>query len=346
MPTLVRRLGLWSSIGIVIGITIGGGIFRTPAGIADARARSHLDARRLDHRRSGRACAARWRLPSWRRRCPRPAGCTSICARAGAGRYAFLYGWAQLVLIRAAALGGISSVFGEYCLRVFGIDPAAHGDWADYLAAGAIAFAAIVNIVGVQLGALFTGLSTVTKFGALALLVAGVVRAGRRDGGRVVEPGLERRAGRCRPVRARADLGALGLRRLRRPVVRQRRGQGSAAQPAARHHLRHAGDHRHLRFREHRLSLREPDRRGEDVAADCRRHDVDDLRAGRRGVHLGRRHDLDLRLVDGQYAGLAAHLLRDGRRPPLLPADRGRASEVQDAIRRDSPRLRVWASRW
>ena len=34
MPTLVRRLGLWSSIGLVIGITIGGGIFRTPAGIA------------------------------------------------------------------------------------------------------------------------------------------------------------------------------------------------------------------------------------------------------------------------------------------------------------------------
>ena len=34
MPTLVRRLGLWSSIDIVIGITIGGGIFRTPAGIA------------------------------------------------------------------------------------------------------------------------------------------------------------------------------------------------------------------------------------------------------------------------------------------------------------------------
>ena len=34
MPTLVRRLGLLSSIGLVIGITIGGGIFRTPASIA------------------------------------------------------------------------------------------------------------------------------------------------------------------------------------------------------------------------------------------------------------------------------------------------------------------------
>ena len=34
MATLLRRLGLLSSIGLVIGITIGGGIFRTPAGIA------------------------------------------------------------------------------------------------------------------------------------------------------------------------------------------------------------------------------------------------------------------------------------------------------------------------
>src|SRR5678816_2123679 len=31
---LVRRLGLWSSLGLVIGITIGSGIFRTPAVIA------------------------------------------------------------------------------------------------------------------------------------------------------------------------------------------------------------------------------------------------------------------------------------------------------------------------
>jgi amino acid transporter len=166
----VRRLGLWSSIGIVIGITIGGGIFRTPAGIA------------------ARVPDPTWMLAVWvigglvvlcgalafgelAASMPETGG-MYVYLREGWGRpYAFLYGWAQLVLIRASALGGISSVFGEYCLRVFGIDPAAHGDWADYLAAGAIAFAALVNIVGVQLGALFTGLSTVTKFGALAFLV-------------------------------------------------------------------------------------------------------------------------------------------------------------------------------
>src|SRR5688572_12334733 len=170
MAKLVRSLGLLSSIGLVIGITIGGGIYRTPAGIAD------------------RVPDPVWMLGVWvlgglivlcgalsfaelSASMPETGG-MYVYLREGWGRpYAFVYGWAQVVLIRAAALGGISSVFGEYFLRVFGVEPAAQGNWADYLAAGAIAFAATVNIIGVQLGALFTGLSTITKFGALTLLV-------------------------------------------------------------------------------------------------------------------------------------------------------------------------------
>jgi amino acid transporter len=170
MPTLVRRLGLWSSIGVVIGITIGGGIFRTPAGIA------------------ARVPEPMWMLGVWvlgglivlcgalafaelAASMPETGG-MYVYLREGWGRpHAFLYGWAQLVLIRAAALGGISSVFGEYFLRVFGIDTAAYPSAADYLAAGAIVFAALTNIAGVQFGALLAGLSTITKFGALMLLV-------------------------------------------------------------------------------------------------------------------------------------------------------------------------------
>jgi amino acid transporter len=170
MPTLVRRLGLWSSIGIVIGITIGGGIFRTPAAIATRVPEPML-------------MMAVWVIGGLVVLCGALAfaelaasmpetGGMYVYLREGWGRpYAFLYGWAQVVLIRAAALGGISSVFGEYFLRVFGIDPSIHPAWADYLAAGAIAFAAAVNILGVQVGAAFTGISTITKFGALALLV-------------------------------------------------------------------------------------------------------------------------------------------------------------------------------
>jgi amino acid transporter len=168
--TLARRIGLWSAIGLVIGITIGGGIFRTPAGIA------------------ARVPDPMWMLGVWvlggvivlcgalafaelSASMPETGG-MYVYLREGWGRpFGFLYGWAQLVLIRAAALGGISSVFGEYFLRVVGIDPALHPDWADYLAAGAIVFAGVINIAGVQLGALFAGLSTIAKFGALTILV-------------------------------------------------------------------------------------------------------------------------------------------------------------------------------
>ena len=168
MPTLVRRLGLWSSIGIVIGITIGGGIFRTPAGIA---ARVPEPMLMLSVWIVGGLIVLCGALAFAELAASMPeTGGMYVYLREGWGRpYAFLYGWAQAVLIRAAALGGISSVFGEYFLRVFGFDPDPRA--ADYLAAGAIAFAAIVNVLGVQLGALFVGLSTITKFGALAALV-------------------------------------------------------------------------------------------------------------------------------------------------------------------------------
>ena len=184
MAKLVRSLGLWSSIGLVIGITIGGGIYRTPAGIAD------------------RVPDPMWMLGVWvlgglivlcgalsfaelSASMPETGG-MYVYLREGWGRpYGFLYGWAQLVLIRAAALGGISSVFGEYFMRVFGMDPRANPAMADYLAAGAIIVASITNIVGVKLGALFAGLSTIAKFGALALLVLASFLMGDQVGGSV-----------------------------------------------------------------------------------------------------------------------------------------------------------------
>ena len=182
MATLERRLGLWSSIGLVIGITIGGGIFRTPASIA-ARVPEPM------------LMLGVWVLGGFIVMCGALAfaelaasmpetGGMYVYLREGWGRpFGFLYGWAQLVLIRAAALGGISSVFGEYFLRVIGQDPAVHPRMADALAAGAIVFAGATNIIGVQFGALFAGISTIAKFGALAILVIASFLMGGSVGG-------------------------------------------------------------------------------------------------------------------------------------------------------------------
>ena len=84
---------------------------------------------------------------------------------------AFLFGWSQLVLIRASATGAISTVFGEYLLRSLGYELAAHETLADAVAATAIVITAGANIRGVRLGAAVVGISTTLKFAALALMV-------------------------------------------------------------------------------------------------------------------------------------------------------------------------------
>ena len=167
---LERRLGFWAALGIVIGVTIGSGIFRTPASIA---ARVPDPALMLAVWLAGGLISLAGALSVAELAASLPhTGGWYVFLREGWGRLAgFLLGWSELVLIRASANGAIATVFGEYLLRSIGYDPNAYPAATDYVAAAAIAVAAIINIRGVRLGALVAGASSVAKFSALALLV-------------------------------------------------------------------------------------------------------------------------------------------------------------------------------
>jgi APA family basic amino acid/polyamine antiporter len=168
---LARRLGLWSSVGIVIGVTIGSGIFRTPAAIATRVPDPMLMLSVWLFGGLISLCGA-LAVAELAAAFPHTGG-WYVYLREAWGRLAgFLFGWAELVLIRASAAGAIATVFSEYLLRSLGYDPAALASATDYIAAAVIVFAALVNIVGVQLGAVLAGISTIAKFGALAFLVA------------------------------------------------------------------------------------------------------------------------------------------------------------------------------
>jgi amino acid transporter len=167
---LVRRLGLWSTIGIVIGVTIGSGIFRTPATIAMRVPDPELMLAVWLAGGLISLCGA-LSVAELAGSLPQTGG-WYVYLREGWGRLAgFLFGWSELVLIRASAAGAISTVFSEYLLRSMGYDPAVYPAATDYFAAAAIVTAAALNIRGVQLGATVAGVSTVAKFGALAVLV-------------------------------------------------------------------------------------------------------------------------------------------------------------------------------
>jgi basic amino acid/polyamine antiporter, APA family len=166
---LPRTLGLWSSVGLVVGITIGSGIFRTPAAVARLLPNPTVMLGAWVLGGIITLCGA-LSVAELAATLPETGGFYAYL-REGWGRpVAFLFGWSELVLIRANALGGMSIVFGEYGLRTFGVDAAAHPFAARGLAAAAIACAAAANIVGANIGAFIVGWSTAAKFAALALL--------------------------------------------------------------------------------------------------------------------------------------------------------------------------------
>jgi amino acid transporter len=171
-------------MGVVVGITVGSGIFRTPAAIAG------LVPNPL-------AILALWVA----------GGVLSLCGalsfaelgamlpetggiyawlREGWGRpVAFMFGWSELVLIRASAEGAMALVFGEYALRSFGVDPSAHIVATRALAATVIAFAATANILGARVGAGIVNISTAAKFVAVTLLAGAALALGGAHGASV-----------------------------------------------------------------------------------------------------------------------------------------------------------------
>jgi basic amino acid/polyamine antiporter, APA family len=178
---LPRTLGLWSSVALVVGITIGSGIFRSPAGIA-RQAPSAPAMLGLWITGGVITLCGALSLAEIAAALPRTGGIYAYLREAWGSRFAFLFGWSELILIRASALGGIAVVFGEYLLRSLGVDPAQHVLLARGLSAGAIAFAAAANIRGANVGALIVGVATWAKFGALSLLVVAAFALGGARG--------------------------------------------------------------------------------------------------------------------------------------------------------------------
>ena len=171
-PTLRRQLGLWSAIAVLIGSTIGSGIFRSPAGIA-AKLPGPLPLMAVWVAGGLVAICGALTLAEIAGVYPQTGGLYVYIREAWGRLPAFLFGWAEFVIIRAASLGAVSTTFAEYALRVRGYDPLVkpYSDYAHYLAALAIALVSIFNILGVRWGSLVQNLTTLAKYGGLAFII-------------------------------------------------------------------------------------------------------------------------------------------------------------------------------
>ena len=169
---LERKLGLWSAIAVVIGSTIGSGIFRSPAGIAD-KLPGPLPMLSAWVAGGIFAICGALTLAEVASALPRTGG-IYVFLRQGWGKVpAFVFGWSQLVMIRAASLGAIAITFSEYFWRV---RTGAAADESQamtvrYIAAAAIILTGVFNIVGVKVGSAFTNLTVLAKYGGLMFIV-------------------------------------------------------------------------------------------------------------------------------------------------------------------------------
>ena len=169
---LQRTLGLWSAVAVVIGSTIGSGIFRSPAGIA-ARLPGPLPMLSVWAAGGLFAICGALTLAEIASALPKTGGMYVFC-RDGWGRLAgFLFGWGQFIMIRAASLGAISIVFSEYFFRVIGINPQDAGNlWrVRIFAAFAIALTGFFNIRGVSFAAMVSNVTVLAKYGGLVFIV-------------------------------------------------------------------------------------------------------------------------------------------------------------------------------
>jgi len=160
-----RSVGLLNAVAVSIGITIGSGIFRVPATVAGL----------LPDPGSVVLC---WILGGVMALCgaltyaelaaalPRSGGMFAYILEGFGPLPAFLFGWAELTVVRAAALGAIATIFAEYLgyfipLTAFEVRE---------VAALTIIVVGVLNYVGVRRAAAVLSVTTYAKFAAVVAL--------------------------------------------------------------------------------------------------------------------------------------------------------------------------------
>src|SRR5438094_110464 len=244
MTDLKRSLRLADGLAMVVGMTVGAGIFRTPGLVAARLGRPGLTfvAWVLGAALAflGALCFAELTT-----RQPRAAGKYVFVREAFGPRAGFVVGWVEALGTNGVAIAAIGVAAGEFLVRLLGWPPALIAP----LGAGLVALFTGIYLAGVASGAGVQHIVAAATLLSLAGVAAGAAGAARvperqrvRDAARAVRPGARwPRTWRPRPGQCRRDAvgGDARHRRLRDRArrhgdVRAAAGLGHRAGPGDR----------------------------------------------------------------------------------------------------------------
>ncbi len=166
MTTYARRLGLFSGTMAVVGGIIGGGIFRTPATVAE---RVGTPGMVLAAWVVGGVVAliGAFCFGELGQRRPRAGGGYVYLRETWGPLPAFLYGWTLVLVIATGAIAAVAVTFANYALALTGLSQRLTVP----VAVGTIVLLAGINYVGVRPAAITQNIFTVLKLAALAALI-------------------------------------------------------------------------------------------------------------------------------------------------------------------------------
>ncbi len=164
---LPRQIGLLNSVAVLVGVTIGSGIFRVPATVA---AQLHDPGPVILCWILGGVIAlfGALTIAELAGALPRSGGIFAYLLESFGPLPAFMFGWTELAVVRASALGATATIFAEYLGYFLPITPLQ----VRYTAAGAIVLIGVINYIGVQRAATVMTFATVAKYIAVMALGA------------------------------------------------------------------------------------------------------------------------------------------------------------------------------
>jgi len=162
---LPRQIGVLNALAVLVGITIGSGIFRVPATVA---AQLHDPGPVLLCWILGGVIAicGALTIAELAGALPRSGGIFAYLLESFGPLPAFMFGWTELAIVRASALGAIATIFAEYLSFFVPMTPTQ----VRYAAAGAIILIGLINYIGVQRAAVVMTAATIAKYAAVMAL--------------------------------------------------------------------------------------------------------------------------------------------------------------------------------
>jgi amino acid transporter len=195
---LRRVIGLFGGTALIVGITIGSGIFRTPPTIAGLVPNPLVIMGLWTAFGLISICGA-LALAELSTMLPRAGGVYVFLREAYGDAAAFVFGWLYVLITTPTTVAALSVVFAEFLLNLLGATVDAR---VQIIAIASIIILTGANVLGARVGAAVSGVTTIVKVTALVAIILGAFLLGHGSLSNITAGGAVQGSGLARAVAA------------------------------------------------------------------------------------------------------------------------------------------------